>query len=139
MLKRSVHNRHSVNTQSQSSQKSARSVSFAADSLSAVDIRTASIVNSPSNSIKSSADPTAVIQKVESDIKDLKTTMAETQEQMAKLMKLPTKRSHTHSPSPNGPCYHCNEVGHIAHNCTKPRFPSPSPRRDSASNKPVNM
>ena len=139
MLKRSVHNHHSVNTQSRSSQKTARSVSFAADSLSAVDIRTASIINSPSNSIKSSADPTAVMQKVESDIKDLKTTMAETQEQMAKLMELLTQRSRARSPSPNGPCYHCNEVGHIAQNCPKLRSPSPSPSRDSTSNKLVNM
>ena len=76
------------------------SVSFAADSLSAVDIRTASIVNSPSNSIKSSANHTAVIQKVESNIQDLKTTMAETQEQMAKLMELLTQRNHVCSPSP---------------------------------------
>ena len=128
-----------MNTRSQSSQKTVHSVSFAVDSLSAVDIRTASIVNSPSNSIKSSADPTAVIQKVESDIQDLKTTMAETQEQMAKLMELLTQRNCVRSPSPNGPCYHCNEVGHIARNCSKPRSPSQSPSRDSTSNKPVNM
>ena len=128
-----------MNTRSRSSQKSAHSVSFAADSLAAVYIRTASIINSPSNSIKSSANPTAVIQKVESDIKDLTTTMAGTQEQMAKLMELHTQRSRTCSPSPNGPCYHCNEVGHIARNCPKQCSPSPSPSRDSTSNKLVNM
>ena len=128
-----------MNTQSRSSQKTAHSISFAADSLSTVDIHTASIVNSPSNSIKSSAVPTAVIQKVESNIQDLKTTMAETQEQMAKLMELLTQRSRAHSPSPNGPCYCCNEVGHIARNCPKPHSPSPSPSGDSTSNKLVNM
>ena len=134
-----MHNCRSVNTRSRSSQKTVRSVTFAADSLSAVDIHTASVVNSPSNSIKSSADPTAVIQKVESNIQDLKTTMAETQEQMAKIMELLTQRSCACSPSPNGPCYCCNEVGHIALNCPKLRSPSPSPSRDSTSNKPVNM
>ena len=65
--------------------------------------------------------------------------MAETQEQMAKLMELLTQRSRMRSPSPNGPCYHCNEVGHIARNCPKPCSPSPVPSRDSTSNKPVNM
>ena len=134
-----MHNCHSVNTRSRSSQKTAHSVSFAADSLSAVDIHTAGIINSPSNSVKSSTDPPAVIQKVESDIQDLKTTMAETQEQMAKLMELLTQRNRARSPSPNGPCYRCNEVGHIACNCPKPRSPSPSPSRDSTSNKLVNM
>ena len=60
--------------------------------------------------------------------------MAETQELMAKLMELltqNTQRSRAHSPSPNGPCYHCNEPGHTAHNCPKPRSLSPSPSRES--------
>ena len=139
LLKRSVHNHHSVNTRSRSSQKTVHSVSFASDSLSAVDIHPASIVNSPSNSIKSSTDPTAVIQKVESNIKDLKTTMAETQEQKAKLMELLKQRSSVRFSSPNGPCYHCNEVGHITCNCPKLHSPSPSLIRDSTSSKPVNM
>ena len=131
MLKHSVHNRRSVNTRSWSYQKTARTVSFAADSLSAVDIRTAGVANS-------SPDPTGVIQKVESDIKDLKATMAETQEQMSKLMELLTQRSRARSPSPNGPCFRCNEPGHIAHNCPKPRSPSSSPSREATSNKPGN-
>ena len=50
-----------------------------------------------------------------------------------------TQRSRACSPSPNGPCYRCNEPGHIARNCPKPRSLSPSPNRESASNKPVNM
>ena len=131
MLKRSVHNRRSVNTRSRSYQKTARTVSFAADSLSTVDVRMAGVVNT-------SADPTGVIQKVESDIKDLKATMAQTQEQMSKLMELLTQWSRVHSPSPTGPCFRCNETGHIAHNCPKPCSPSPSPGREDASNKPGN-
>ena len=54
-------------------------MSFAAYSLSAVDVRMAGVTNT-------SPDSTGVIQKVESDIKDLKATMAQTQEQMSKLM-----------------------------------------------------
>ena len=142
MLKRSVHNRRSVNTQARISQKTVRTVSFAADSLSTANICTASVINSPSNPIKSSTNPTAIIQKVESDIKDLKTTMAATQEQMAKLMELftqNTQRSHARSPSANGPCFRCNEPGHIARNCPKQRSPSQSPSMESASNNLVNM
>ena len=71
MLKQSVHNHRSVNTHSRSYQKTARTVSFTADSLSAVDVRMAGVANT-------SPDPTGVIQKVESDIKDLKATMAQT-------------------------------------------------------------
>ena len=51
MLKRSVHNRQSVNTRSRSYQKTARTVSFAADSLSAVDVHMAGVANT-------SPDPT---------------------------------------------------------------------------------
>ena len=131
MLKRSVHNRRSLNTRSRGFQKTARTVSFAADSLSAVDIRTAGVVNS-------SPDPTGVIQKVETDMKDLKTAMVETQAQMSKRMELFAQRSRALSPSPNGPCYRCNEVGHIARNCTKPRSPMPSPSQESASNHSTN-
>ena len=81
MLKRSVHNRRSVNTRSCRYQKTARIVSFTTDSLSAVDVHTAGVANT-------SPDPSGVIHKVESDIKDLKATMAQTQKQMSKLMEL---------------------------------------------------
>ena len=60
MLKRSVHNWQSVNMRSRSSQKAVRSVSFAADSLLAVDICTAGVINS-------STDSSVMIQKVESE------------------------------------------------------------------------
>ena len=132
MLKHSVHNWRSVNTRSRSSQKAVRSVSFAADSLSAVDIRTAGVVNS-------STDSSAMIQKVESDIKELKTTMTETLSQMSKLMELLSQRSRALSPSPNGPCYRCGEIGHIARNCSNNCSPSPSPNREPASTNSVNI
>ena len=106
-------------------------MSFAADSLSAVDVRMAGVANT-------SPDPTGVIQKVESDIKDLKATMAQTQEQMSKLMELLTQWSRARSPSPTGPCFCCNETGHIARNCPKPHSPLPSPGRKDTSNKPGN-
>ena len=128
MLKRSVHNRRSVNTRSRSYQKTAHTMSFTADSLCTVDVHMAGVANT-------SPDPTGVIQKVESDIKDLKATMAQTQEQMSKLMELLTQRSRVRSPSPTGPCFHCNETGHIARNCPKPCSPSPSPGRGDTSNK----
>ena len=128
MLKCSVHNRRSVNTHSCSYQKTVCTVSFTADSLSTVDVCTAGVANT-------SPDPMGVIQKVESDIKDLKATMAQTQEQMSKLMELLTQWSHTCSASPTGPCFHCNETGHIAHNCPKPCSPSTSLGREDTSNK----
>ena len=80
-------------------------------------MRTTTVMGNPSQS-----DSKASIQKLETDLQDLRSSVTDTQGQIAKILELlTTQRDHGHSrspsPSANGPCYHCGELGHIACNC----------------------
>ena len=134
LLKKAVHSRKSLSCRLRNTQRTARTVSFASDSATA-EVRTTSVVNTPPQPESTAPNP-----KVEAELKDLRSSMTETQGQVAKILELLTTqnvqrgRAHSRSPSPspNGPCYQCMEPGHIARNCPKrSRSPSPSPRGES--------
>ena len=125
MFKKAVHSQKSLSCRFCNTQRTARTVSFAADPITA-DVRTTSVMTNPSQQ-----DSKASIQKLETDLQDLWSMVTDTQGQIAKILELLTNqrghaRSCSPSPSANGPCYHCGELGHIAHNCPN-RSHSPSP------------
>ena len=136
LLKKAVHSRKSLNCRWRNTQRTARTVSFASEATTA-EVRTTSVVNSPPQESKAST------QKFEAELNDLRSSMTETQGQVAKILELLTAqkvqrgraRSRSPSPSPDGPCYRCGERGHIARNCpNRSRSPSPAPRRESSTN-----
>ena len=131
LLKKAVHNHKSLNCRLRNTQCMARTVSFAPDLVG--EIQTTSVISS---SVPQEAQSSN--QKFESELKDLRSSVAETQGQIVKTLELlTTQRDHSCSPSPGpgGTCYCCGEQGHIARNCPNhSRSPSPAPRRETASN-----
>ena len=131
LLKKAVHNRKSLNCRLRNTQHTVRTVSFAPDPVR--EIQTTGVISSsvPQESQGSN-------QKFELELKDLRSSVTETQGQIAKILKLlTTQRGCSRSPSPGlgGACYHCGEQGHIARNCpNRSRSPSLAPRRETASN-----
>ena len=97
-------------------------------------MQTTSVMNYPSQQ-----DSKASIQKLETDLQDLRSTVTDTQGQIAKILELLTNqrgraRSRSPSPSANGPCYRRGELGHIAQNCPNcSRCPSPASRRENST------
>ena len=134
MFKKAVHSRKSLSCRFRNTQRTARTVSFAPDPITA-DVRTTSVMPNSSQ-----PDSKASIQKLETDLQDLRSTVTDTQGQIAKILELLTTqrdrgRSRSPSPSANGPCYCCGELGHIARNCpSRPRSPSPASRRENSTN-----
>ena len=131
LLKKAVHNCKSLNCRFRNSQRTTRTISFAPDLVG--EIRTTGVVGNPVPQ-----DSQAPNQKFESELKELRSSVTETQDQIAKILELlTTQRGHSHSPSPGpgGPCYRCGEQGHIARNCpNRSRSPSSAPRRENSSN-----
>ena len=134
MFKKAVHSRKSLSCRFRNTQRTARTVSFAPDPITA-DVRTTSVMtNAPQQDLKAS------IQKLETDLQDLRSTVTDTQGQIAKILELLTTqrdrgRARSPGPSANGPCYRCGELGHIARNCPNQSCsPSPAPRRENSTN-----
>ena len=116
MFKKAVHSRKSLSCRFHNTQRTARTVSFAPDSIAA-DVRTTTVMGTPLQ-----PDSKASIQKLETDLQDLRSLVTDTQGQIAKILELLTTqrdRGCTCSPSPsaNGHCYCCGELGHLACNC----------------------
>ena len=137
LLKKAVHSHKSLSCRLHNTQRTARTVSFAPDPTTA-EVQTTSIVNTSPQQESTAPNP-----KFEAELKDLRSSMTETQGQVAKILELLTAqnvqrgraRSRSPSPSPDGPCYRCMERGHIARNCpNQSRSPSPAPRRKGGQN-----
>ena len=137
LLKKAIHGRKSLNCRFRNAQRTARTVSFASEPIVA-EVRTTGVVNNPTPPESKTTDP-----KLEADIRDLQSSMTETKGQIAKILELLNAqnvergraRFRSPSPSPDGPCYRCQERGHIARNCpNRSRSPSPMPRRESSTN-----
>ena len=94
LLKKAVHNRKSLNCRFCNSQRTARTISFAPDLVG--EIHTTGVVGNPVPQ-----DSQAPNQKFESELKELRSSVTETQDQIAKILELlTTQRGHSRSPSP---------------------------------------
>ena len=83
LLKKAVHSRKSLSCRLHNTQRTARTVSFASDSTT--EVRTTSVVNTPPQPESTAPNP-----KVEAELKDLRYSITETQEQVAKILELLT-------------------------------------------------